>query len=246
MASQPVPPRRRRVIIAVTLAVSLSAATAILLRPDRQPEPPPPDPPAKPTDKPSLSANPAVPLGDLRWARFNGLLLPNSPTDGPSSGTAGYTRTPRGALLAALNIAVRANARWGPRIFEPIITRQVIGQDAQQLLTRVRDSYKQQRSQTGAAAGAALGPVYAVEEGFRWHGYTPDRAALDLLTAGPGTSPGSTVRACTRVEVAWRHGDWRVIAPPNGDWGNAASPVQSTSGFTLFTAPDDPTMSTGD
>ena len=71
------------------------------------------------------------------------------------------------------------------------------------------------------------------EEAFRWVAYTPADATVDLVSAGPG-SQGATVRASTRIEVIWHGGDWRVIAPPGGDWGNAAALLTSLAGYTIF------------
>ena len=42
------------------------------------------------------------------------------------------------------------------------------------------------------------------------------------------------MRATVRVQVTWSGGDWRVVAPPGGDWGNAAAGLSSLSGYTLF------------
>ena len=42
------------------------------------------------------------------------------------------------------------------------------------------------------------------------------------------------MQATTRVEVAWSGGDWQVVAPPGGDWGNAAAELSSLSGYTVF------------
>jgi hypothetical protein len=75
-----------------------------------------------------------------------------------------------------------------------------------------------------------------VEEAFRWVAYTPADATVDIVSAGPG-SDGVTVRAVTRIEVVWSGRDWRVIAPPGGDWGNSAAPLRSLSGFTLLPTP---------
>jgi hypothetical protein len=75
--------------------------------------------------------------------------------------------------------------------------------------------------------------AYAVEEAFRFDGYTADDATVDIVSAGPGDN-GTTVRAATRIEVEWLSGDWRVVAPPGGDWGNSAIPVTSLSGYTTF------------
>ncbi len=71
------------------------------------------------------------------------------------------------------------------------------------------------------------------EEAFRWVAYTPAAAILDLVSAGPG-SQGTTVRASTQMEVVWAGGDWKVVAPPGGDWGNSAAGLSSLSGYIIF------------
>jgi hypothetical protein len=184
---------------------------------------------------------PQVVLSDLRWENFHGVRLPASALDGPAREDAGlasgFTDSPRGALLAALNIGVRANAQWGPGIFTPTITAQMIGPDTTALLAAERAAYDAQATQSGVTRGAPLGPVYVIEEGFRWQDYSPAQASVDLLAAGPGPDPGSTVRAATRIQLRWLGGDWRVIAPPGGDWGNSAAPATTTDGFTLFPQP---------
>jgi hypothetical protein len=72
---------------------------------------------------------PRVSLASVRWSGFYGVELPVSAQAGPydSSGgvAAGFAHTPLGALLAAVNIGVRANAQWGPRIFGTVIRGQV-------------------------------------------------------------------------------------------------------------------------
>jgi hypothetical protein len=42
------------------------------------------------------------------------------------------------------------------------------------------------------------------------------------------------VLVATRIEVLWRDGDWRVVAPPGGDWANSATTVPSLTGYTTF------------
>src|SRR5262245_15602943 len=53
---------------------------------------------------------------DLRWMAFHGIELPVSAQDGPRHARRGlvwgFTDTPSGALLAAVNIAVRTAALW--------------------------------------------------------------------------------------------------------------------------------------
>ena len=71
------------------------------------------------------------------------------------------------------------------------------------------------------------------EEAFRWVAYTPAAATVDLVSAGPG-GQGNTVRASPRSRSSGTAGDWKVIAPPGGDWGNAATELSSLAGYTIF------------
>jgi hypothetical protein len=204
--------------------------------PDRRP-PAPASTPATTAPGAGVPQVPSVNLAGLRWVSFHGVELPTSPTAGPrdiSRGLAsGFADTPLGALLAALNIGVRANAQWGPAIFGPTIRDQVTGADAPALLASCRSSYDQEAQAAHVAKGQPLGNAYVTEEAFRWIAYTPADATVDLVSAGPG-SAGGIVRAATRVEVVWAGSDWRVIAPPGGDWGNSADPLSSLDGYTVF------------
>jgi hypothetical protein len=176
-------------------------------------------------------------LARLRWHDFHGIELPSSPVAGPHVTRAGlasgFADTPLGAVLAALNIAVRANAQWGPAIFVPEIRDQVTGPAAAVLLDSCEAAYTRASQAAHITGGRPLGNAYATEQAFRLAAYTPAAATVDLVSAGPGTQ-GVIVRAVTRVGVAWAAGDWRVIAPPGGDWGNAAAPLASPAGYTTF------------
>ena len=180
---------------------------------------------------------PRVSLASVRWSSFYGVELPASAQAGPydTSGgvAAGFAHTPLGALLAAVNIGVRANAQWGPRIFTAVIRGQVTGPDAAALLAGCQAAYDQAAQTDGVTGGQPLGAVDVAEQAFRWITYTPAAAILDLVSAGPGTS-GATVRASVQMEVIWDGGDWKVIAPPGGDWGNSATELSSLAGYTVF------------
>ena len=183
---------------------------------------------------PAAPVLPRIDLAGLRWSNYHGVELPSSPAAGPRDTTgglaSGYSDAPLGALVAALNISVRANAQWGPSVYTPTIGDQVTGPDAAALLASCQSGYSQAAHVTG---GGPLGDAYVTEEAFRWVAYTPADATLDLVSAGPG-SQGVTVMAVTRIEVLWSGGDWRVIAPPGGDWGNAAARLSSLAGYTIF------------
>jgi hypothetical protein len=180
---------------------------------------------------------PRVNLAGLRWYDFYGVELPFSAAAGPramSGGVAGgFAHTPLGALLAAVNIGVRANAQWGPRIFTAVIRGQVTGPDAATLLANCQAAYDQASQSEGIAVGQPLGNVDVAEQAFRWVAYTPAAAIVDLVSAGPA-SQGTTVRASTQIGLTWAGGDWKVIAPPGGDWGNSAAELASLTGYTLF------------
>jgi hypothetical protein len=178
-------------------------------------------------------------LAGLRWTDFYGVELPVSPSAGPRAvrrGLAwGFADTPAGALLAAVSIGVRANAQWGPAIFGPTIRDQVTGPGAAALVAACQASYDQASRSQGVPGGRPLGPVDVAEAAFRWVIYTPASATVDIVSVGPG-GQGVTARAVTRIELQWLDGDWRVLAPPGGDWGNSAAPLTSLAGYTSFPA----------
>jgi hypothetical protein len=180
---------------------------------------------------------PRVSLASVRWSGFYGVELPVSAQAGPydTSGgmAAGFARTPLGALLAAVNIGVRANAQWGPRIFTAVIRGQVTGPDAAALLAGCQAAYDQAAQSAGVTGGQPLGTAVVTEQAFRWVAYTPAAAILDLAVAGPGAN-GATVRASVQMEAVWDGGDWKVVAPPGGDWGNSAAELSSLAGYTVF------------
>ena len=180
---------------------------------------------------------PQVSLAGLVWSDLYGVELPASAAAGPrdmSGGiAAGFAHSPLGALLAAVNIGVRANAQWGPRIFAAVIRGQVTGPDAAALLANCQMAYGQASQSEGVTGGGPLGTAVVTEEAFRWVAYTPAAAVIDLVSAGPG-GQGTTVRASTQIQVVWDGGDWKVLAPPGGDWGNAATELSSLAGYTVF------------
>jgi hypothetical protein len=176
-------------------------------------------------------------MSGLHWVSYHGVELPSSSQAGPrntANGLAsGYADTSLGALLAAVNIGVRANAQWGPDVFGPTIRAQVTGPDAAALLADCQAAYGQAARTAHIVDGKTLGSAYVVEEAFRWVTYTPSEATVDVVSAGPG-SQGLTARAVTRIQVTWDGSDWKVIAPLGGDWANAASVLTSLAGYTVF------------
>ena len=194
-------------------------------------------PPTDHAPQAGISGSPGDAGQDLAWVNFHGIQLPVSAQDGPHGlrgGLAwGFTDTPRGALLAAINIGVRTAALWGPDIYQPTITYEVTGPDTAALLKADSSGYAALRAAANVPAGQPAGRGYAVEAAYRFTTWSPGAATVDVVTEGPGSS-GTTLLAMTRVEVLWQHGDWRLVAPPGGDWANAAASISSLTGYTTF------------
>jgi hypothetical protein len=236
---------RRLILPAAAVAAILLAAGLAFALTGRPPASRPPAAAATAPASPAGTAGPGqgqgqvprVSLASVRWSSFYGVELPVSAQAGPSGTSggfaAGFAHTPLGALLAAVNIGVRANAQWGPRIFTEVIRRQVTGPDAAALLAACQAAYDQAAQSAQVAGGQPLGTVDVTEQAFRWITYTPAAAILDLVSAGPGDG-GATVRASVQVEVVWDGGDWKAVAPPGGDWGNSAAELFSLAGYTAF------------
>jgi hypothetical protein len=230
---------RRRLAAAIAVAALLAAGLVALDTRSHQPSSEH-QPAAAPRRVPSASpvsaaaGTPSVPTVDLsgvRWADYHGVALPASAQAGPhdtANGLAsGYADTPLGALLATVNIGVRTSWELGPAIFQPTIQQQVTGPFEADMLSADLDTYGQGEAQTASADADAS------EVGYLYVGYTPTDATVDIVTEG-AADDGSTVYAVTQIEVEWLGGDWHVIAPPGGDWGNDVVQVPSLNGYLLF------------
>jgi hypothetical protein len=173
----------------------------------------------------------------LTWQSFHGIELPSSRHDGPHHARAGlawgFSDTPRGALVAAVNIAVRTAALWGPRVFAATDYRQVTGPDTRALLRADFREYAALLAAAHARPGGPVGRGYATEAAYRFIGFSPAAATVDVVSEGP-TGSGANVMAATQIQLVWRHGDWRVVAPPGGDWAASATRVTSLAGYTSF------------
>ena len=235
---------RRRLVLAAAVAATAAVAAMLYQRAPGGAAGPAPaarpssTPAAQPSARlPAVPSRPAVSVAGVRMANFHGVMLPVSAADGPRDRhrglSSGYSDTPLGAVLAAVNIAVRATPQFGPRIFRPTIARQVTGPDTPALLASCASAYDQAARAANVGYGQPLGRVFVAEAGFRLVAWTPAQATVDIASTGPGPQ-GMTVRAATRVGLEWLAGDWRVVAPPGGDWAAAAAELPSLDGFTRF------------
>ncbi len=175
---------------------------------------------------------PIVWPADLTWASVAGLDLPVSATAGPR-GTAGgrargFAQTPAGAVLAAMHLVARTSPEPGPAVWEPTLREQVVGPDAAAYADAVYRDYRSACEQLHLPYGEPLGQIYATIKGVRLDAYTPEAVSLRLLVEGPGTD-GRPMWASTVVQVEWVDDDWKLVAPPMGDWATVRTIVPATA-----------------
>jgi len=239
--------RTRRVvgIAAVVVAAVVAAAVfaVLALRGDRDtasPMPAPLTPPPSTATADPTGTPPARPgdLGPVTWADVRGMAVPVSAKYGPASRDGGraarFTHDRPGAVLAAAHIAPRAEAIVGPAVYRPTIRDQVTGTDAEALLTNVESDYEQRRAKAGVPAGDPLPETHAEIAGYRIDSYNDQSAFLRLLIASPGPNAQGTVYVDFRLEVRWSGQDWRLVAPPGGEWRSSTGQVAGKDGYTLF------------
>jgi hypothetical protein len=185
---------------------------------------------------PTATATPAVTTADFRWVDFGGMRVPVSPTAGPAvigpDGPASvFTETPTGALLAATHIMLRLEPSFGPRVYRSTMERQVVGPGKAAAGADIDAEYEQERQQAGVLEGQPTGGPQVRLVGFRLAGYSDTAATVHLLLRG-ADSNGAALYGDSRAELVWMGGDWRVVAPPDGDWGATTTLVASAAGFT--------------
>ena len=197
---------------AATAAVLVAGAVAgvTLTRPDETTASP--NPPAQTSTVTTAAVESACGLpgtpGDgtegannATWEKAGIVSLPVSKTDGPGKRVptgpwSCYTRTPSGAVLAGITIALRADGA---------------AENWQDVL--------RQQTMPGPGQDAALnGPLANAEQvalrGYTVAGYSADRATIRYYLHTPASDA-----SCT-TEVQWSGGDWRLVL---GDDGSTSS-----------------------
>ena len=227
---------RRRLLTASAGAVLvLAAATLVAVRllGSHGPEAGHPSP-----APPTRSASPGRPA--LTWRDVAGVRLPFSPTHGPRitdhGHAAGYSRTRQGAALAAVQVLARTSATAGPDVYRPVLGEQVTGPNTVAMGEHLDDRYEQLRRRPGNEAvrdGAPIPGNNATVAGYLIDSYGPaaGTASVEVLLGTPDVGPGQVVTFA--VTLQWIDGDWRVVAPPTGDWGTVASLLDTTPPRTL-------------
>jgi hypothetical protein len=218
--------------VAAAVLVAMVLASALHAQPD-DPGPDTTPPPAAPT--PAGIGDPPVPSGrqsplsgdvvvsgdDVTWHRLCGIDLPFSARYGPhrrdGDRASGFANEPTGAVLAALHLSVRVSPQLGPDVFVPTLAEQVTGPDATVLAHEVHAQYQQLQQQAQARYGQPVCPIYGRLAGFLLDSHTSVAASLRLLIEAPGPGGGPRL-VSVLVQLSWVDGDWRLVAPPRGDW----------------------------
>lgn len=191
--------------------------------------------PSGPTEPVDPTEPDATAIG-TRTMSLQGFRLPASPTAGPrvavDGRASGFARTDLGAALAAVHISIRTGALVGPGVYGPTITEQVVGPHAERLRTRTDAEYNQERTAAGVASGeplftdcAASGPGCSRVLGYEITRRDGDDIVVHLLVHALDAAPGATELFDARMTVRWSDGDWRLVAPPGGDWSDVVVPA---------------------
>lgn len=204
----------------------------------------PPQPPA--IGQPGVQSSTAAPPGgqasllaggEVTWGRFCGVDLPHSERHGPHGGDGerryGFARDAAGAVVAAAHLLVQVSPQTGPDVFAATVSEQVVGPDADALGHAVHDQYTQLAEAAQLPYGQPACPIYVRLVGFVIDSQTAQAASLRLLVEGPG-SDGTPQWASLLVQLSWIDGDWRLVAPPMGDWSRTSTllPASAADAFT--------------
>lgn len=187
---------------------------------------------APPDDQARLLAG-----AEVTWSRYCGVDLPHSQRHGPSGSEGdrryGFARTAGGAVVAAAHLLVQVSPQTGPEVFAGTVAEQVVGPDADALAQAVHAGYEQAVEAAQVPYGQPTCPIYARLAGFVVDSHTENAASLRLLVAGPGQD-GSPQWASLLVQLSWDGGDWRLVAPPLGDWSRVSTlvPASAVESFT--------------
>ncbi|MET8317527.1 hypothetical protein ABZU78_25645 [Rhodococcus erythropolis] len=169
----------------------------------------------------------------VTWESYRGVAVPVSAVDGPTSVSAkipfGYSRTPQGVVMAAIQgqsrLALAPDETWA---------------QTAQLLTvpgRGRDAYAVARVMTSITTEAD--PAQTAQfAGFRIEDYSPDEAVVWLATRMPDAA-----LSASPTSLLWQNGDWKITLPdPQPETSEAAPtdpvPLTSLDGYTAFSYAD--------
>jgi len=153
----------------------------------------------QPSDPQYLTAAPA----EVNFQVVHGLQLPFSPVDGPlrvdGPVAAGYSHTPQGAALAAVQLVARLLYAPG---YEQVIKQQSV------IAAPVQSQFVAYRNSRPQASDADLAATVARAVAFKVDSFRPDQATIDVAFPNVNGAPGTYVTGPYTVD--WSGGDWKV------------------------------------
>lgn len=168
---------------------------------------------------PSLSPSSVTAPPEVRWIELDGVSLPVSATDGPqdlSEGLArGFADSPTGAALAAVHLVIRTSPSVSPAIVDSTLLGQVVGPNQPALVRSVAKARTATTAPTATVAGYV--PI----------SFQPARAASVDLVIGSLELALRRQYLSVRVSLEWSDDDWRLVAPPQGDWSTVTSTIDA-------------------
>lgn len=179
-------------------------------------------PTATPDATPDLRSAPA----ELTWREVAGVSVPTSRVDGPFAGTSvnrsGYSQTPQGAVLAAINgqtaLAVADDRAW-PEVVNTV-TAPGPG----------RDEFAAARAAV-TVSGSVPADTAPKFVGFEVTDYSSDPLSAGVSVAqtiGTGTDLFSYP-----VALQWINGDWRIVLPTSEENIDAIE-IDNLDGYTTL------------
>lgn len=165
---------------------------------------------AEPTQAPP---DPARPPASVRWESWQGIKLPVGAKDGPAKTTTGaatgYSRTPQGAALAAIQHSVRIAT--APDSSWATISRAVLADGPG------KNEFVLNRALVKVLrVDAATAPRIA---GYKVTAWSDTRAEVTVYT----TYPDDSVLA-SQTAVTWVYKDWQLVVPTEAAKTNFAIP----------------------
>jgi hypothetical protein len=166
---------------------------------------------------PATSSPPAV-----TWEQRYQLRLPVSRSAGPrvltDTTSAGFARTPEGALIAAVHISRRLGSASTDAARAAQIEEHFLPGEHRDLLV--------ERFTGPAFSSAPLG-VPNPQVGYVYRSYTAEEAVISLVRANPGPGSGGVPFFAITHTLRWRDGDWRMEAPPGGSLMSISAPLNT-------------------
>lgn len=145
---------------------------------------------------------------DTTWALDDGVLLPRSDAAGPDVPEpmrACYTRTPEGALYSAASFYIASGAAVSPQDRIDLVRLRASRTGA---YAQLMDQLAADPSTAGVAGTTSQLRVI----GYRWLGYTPDTASLELqFLRVTSAQEQSTVQMA--MDLVWEGNDWLAVVP---------------------------------